>query len=77
MKVRGSACSAGDSWTAAPTLKGSFGFHPIRVLCDNTAELLAARLRPANAGTNATADQLDAELAAGWGVFAAGCVPPT
>jgi len=36
--------------SAAPTFKGSFGFHPIGVWCDNTTELLAARLRPGNAG---------------------------
>lgn len=49
---------------AAPTFKGSFGFHPIGVWCDNTTELLAARLRPANAGANTTADHLDVLAAA-------------
>lgn len=44
--------------SAAPTFKGSFGFHPIAVWCDNTTELLAARLRPGNAGANTTADHL-------------------
>jgi Transposase DDE domain group 1 len=37
---------------AAPTLKGTFGFHPLGVWCDNTTELLAARLRAGNAGAN-------------------------
>jgi hypothetical protein len=41
-----------DKESAAPTFKGSFGFHPIAVWCDNTTELLAARLRPGNAGAN-------------------------
>ena len=44
--------------SAAPTFEGSFGFHPIAVWCDNTTELLAARLRPGNAGANTTADHL-------------------
>ncbi len=44
---------------AAPTFKGSFGFHPIGVRCDNTTELLAARLRPGNAGSNTAADHLE------------------
>ena len=64
VKVHGSACPAGDSWTAAPTFKGSFGFHPIVVCCDNTAELLATRLRPGNAGANTTADHLEVLAAA-------------
>jgi Transposase DDE domain group 1 len=50
--------------SAAPTFKGSFGFHPIAVWCDNTTELLAARLRPGNAGANTTADHLDVLTAA-------------
>ncbi|HUO37745.1 MAG TPA: IS1380 family transposase [Mycobacterium sp.] len=50
--------------SAAPTFKGSFGFHPIGVWCDNTTELLAARLRPGNAGANTTADHLDVLAAA-------------
>ena len=35
---------------AAATFKRGFGFHPIAVWCDNTTELLAATLRPGNAG---------------------------
>ena len=50
--------------SAAPTFKGSFGFHPIGVWCDNTTELLAARLRPGNAGSNTTADHIDVLSAA-------------
>jgi len=50
--------------SAAPTFKGSFGFHPIGVWCDNTTELLAARLRPGNAGANTTADHLHVLAAA-------------
>jgi hypothetical protein len=45
--------------SAAPTFKGTFGFHPIGVWCDNTTELLAARLRPGNAGANTTTDHLE------------------
>lgn len=50
--------------SAAPTSKGSFGFHPIGVWCDNTTELLAARLRPGNAGANTTTDHLEVLSAA-------------
>ena len=50
--------------SATPTFKGSFGFHPIGVWCDNTTELLAARLRPGNAGANTTADHLEVLAAA-------------
>ena len=50
--------------SAAPTFKGSFGFHPIGVWCDNTTELLAARLRPGNAGANTTADHIEVLSAA-------------
>ena len=44
---------------AAATYKHSYGFHPILVTCDNTAELLAVTLRPGNAGANTAADHLD------------------
>lgn len=30
---------------ASPTLKRTFGFHPLGVWCDNTAEFLTAKLR--------------------------------
>jgi len=51
---------------AAPTFKGSFGFHPMLAVLDNTGELLAAALRPGNANANTAADHiavLDAALA--------------
>ena len=41
---------------AARTFKKTFGYHPIGVWCDNTGELLAASLRPGNAGSNTVAD---------------------
>lgn len=41
---------------AARTFKKTFGYHPIGVWCDNTGELLAARLGPGNAGSNTAAD---------------------
>ena len=52
---------------AAPTYKRGFGFHPFGVWCDETNELLAAVLRPGNAGANNTDDHLellDAAIAA-------------
>ena len=30
---------------ASPTLKRTFGFHPLGVWCDNTAKFLTAKLR--------------------------------
>ena len=44
--------------SAAATFKGGFGYHPIGVWCDNTQEMLAAMLRPGNAGSNTTADHI-------------------
>jgi hypothetical protein len=44
---------------AKATFKGGFGFHPIGVWCDNTTELLAATLRPGNAGSNHAGDHID------------------
>jgi hypothetical protein len=44
---------------AKATFKGGFGFHPIGVWCDNTTELLAATLRPGNAGSNPAGDHID------------------
>ncbi len=49
---------------AARTFKKSFGYHPIGVWCDNTGELLAASLRPGNAGSNTTADHIEVLTAA-------------
>lgn len=51
---------------AAPTFKGSFGYHPMLAFCDNTGEFLAGLLRRGNAGANTAADHiavLDAALA--------------
>jgi hypothetical protein len=44
---------------AAPTYKHGFGFNPLAVWCDNTAEPLAAILRPGNAAPNDTDDHLE------------------
>ena len=44
--------------SAAATFKGGFGYHPIGVWCDNTQEMLAATLRPGNAGSNTTSDHI-------------------
>lgn len=43
---------------AAPTFKGSFGYHPMLAFCDNTAEFLAGTLRRGNAGANTAADHI-------------------
>ena len=51
---------------AAPTYKGSFGYHPMLAFLDNTGEFLAGELRRGNAGANTAADHvavLDAALA--------------
>lgn len=51
---------------AAPTFKGTFGYHPMLAFCDNTGEFLAGQLRRGNAGANTAADHitvLDAALA--------------
>jgi len=44
--------------SATPTYKRGFGFHPLGVWCDNTAEMLAVTLRPGNAGANTAADHI-------------------
>lgn len=43
---------------AAATYKRIFGFHPLAVWLDETAEPLAAMLRPGNAGANNAADHM-------------------
>ena len=48
-----------EKQSAAATFKGGFGFHPIGVWCDNTTELLAASLRPGNAGAITVADHVE------------------
>jgi hypothetical protein len=44
---------------AAPTFKGGFGFHPMFCFADATGEVLAASLRPGNAGANTVADHVE------------------
>jgi hypothetical protein len=44
---------------AAPTFKGTFGYHPLMAFCDNTGEFLAGELRRGNAGANTAADHID------------------
>ena len=43
---------------AAATFKRTYGYHPLAVWCDNTQELLAAVLRPGDAGSNTAADHI-------------------
>jgi hypothetical protein len=43
---------------AAATFKHGFGYHPLLVWLDNTAEALAGVLRPGNAGSNTAADHI-------------------
>jgi len=43
---------------AAPTYKGTYGFHPMFLVADATGETLSARLRPGNAGANTVEDHL-------------------
>ncbi len=45
-----------DKEGAAPTYKRGFGFHPI--LCASGGEILAAHLRPGNAGANTASDHI-------------------
>ena len=44
---------------AAPTFKGTFGYHPMLAYLDNTGEFLAGRLRRGNAGANTAADHIE------------------
>jgi hypothetical protein len=44
---------------AAPTYKRGFGFNPLAAWCDNTAEPLAAMLRPGNAAPGDADDHLE------------------
>lgn len=48
-----------DKEAAAPTYKRGYGMHPIGAWCDDTAEPLAALLRPGNAGANSAVDHID------------------
>jgi Transposase DDE domain group 1 len=56
------ACHS-DKAGAEPSFKG-FGLHPLGCWCGNTAEPLAAKLRPGSAGSNTTADHLEVLAAA-------------
>jgi len=47
-----------DKERAGPTFKGTFGFHPIGVWCDNTTEMLAAALRCGRDGSNTASDHI-------------------
>lgn len=49
---------------ASPTFKRTFGFHPLGVWCDNTAEFLTAKLRTGKAGSNTAADHVEVLTAA-------------
>lgn len=51
--------SHSDKQDAAPNYKSGYGFHPLGVWCDTTAEPLAAMLRPGNAGANDANDHLE------------------
>jgi hypothetical protein len=42
----------------APTFKGGYGFHPMFCFADASGEVLAASLRPGNAGANSVADHV-------------------
>jgi hypothetical protein len=55
-----------DKIGAKGTFKGTYGYHPLLAVCDNTGELLVALLRPGNAGSNTGSDHvkvLDAAIA--------------
>src|ERR1700736_1256559 len=51
--------SHSEKQNAVATLNGPFGCHPRGVWCDNTTELLAAQLRPGNAGANTAAELIE------------------
>src|SRR5262249_54296381 len=42
----------------AERLRGRYGLHPLAVMCDNTDECLAEKLRAGNAGANDAADHI-------------------
>jgi hypothetical protein len=44
--------------SAAPTFKGTFGYHPMLAFLDNSGEFLAGLLRRGNAGANTAADHI-------------------
>jgi hypothetical protein len=44
---------------AKPNYKNGFGFHPLLCSLDETNEVLAAQLRPGNAGSNTASDHIE------------------
>ena len=57
-----------DKEHAAPTYKRGYGFHPLLAFVDHgadgTGEMIAAQLRPGNAGSNTAADHISVTRAA-------------
>ncbi len=51
-----------DKEQAAGTFKGTFGHHALTAWCDNTDDCLAVKFCPGNAGSNTTADHLEASI---------------
>ena len=47
-----------DKQNAAPTYKRTFGHHPLLAMIAETDEVLAAMMRPGNAGSNTAADHV-------------------
>lgn len=47
-----------DKQEAAPTYKRTYGHHPLLAMCAARGEILAAKLRPGNAGSNTAEDHV-------------------
>jgi len=47
-----------DKQDAAPTYKRTYGHHPLLAMCAQRGEILAAKLRPGNAGSNTAEDHV-------------------
>lgn len=47
-----------DKQDAAPTYKRTYGHHPLLAMCAHRGEILAAKLRPGNAGSNTAEDHV-------------------
>jgi hypothetical protein len=52
------ACASEKEGAAGTYKKGVFGLCPLLAFCDNTGEMLAAELRPGDAGANDTTDNI-------------------
>lgn len=52
------ACASEKEGAAGTYKKGVYGLCPLLAFCDNTGEMLAARLRPGDAGANDTGDNI-------------------